>query len=77
VKASSTRTWVEEGETYLESYREHARVATLDTRPVFLKQHRTDWVKGHYQGRENRVVSGAIYARILPLMSRASGSSPR
>ena len=66
----------EEGEEYLRTYGEHARVATLDTRPAFLRQHRLDWVKGHYQGRENQVVSGAIYKQILPLMSHASGSSP-
>ena len=66
----------EEGEEFLRSYGEHAQVATLNTRHAFLRQHRVDWVKGHYQGRENQVVSAAIYERILPLMSSASRSSP-
>jgi len=66
----------EEGEAFLRNYGEHAHVPTLDTRPAFLRQHRVDWVKGHYQGRENQVVSAAIYERILPLMSSASRSSP-
>jgi len=59
----------------LRAYAERGHVATLDTRPVFLRQHRIDWVKGHYQGRENAVVSAAIYEQILPLMAKASGSS--
>ena len=66
----------EEGEAFLRNYGEHAHVPTLDTRPAFLRQHRVDWVKGHYQGRENQVVSAAIYERILPLMSSAPRSSP-
>lgn len=63
---------VEDGEEFLRTYGAHGRVATLDTRPAFLRQHRTDWVKGHYQGRENHVVSEAIYERILPLISSSS-----
>ena len=64
---------VEEGEEFLRRYGAERPVATLDMRPFFLQPQRKDWVKGHYQARENLVVSEVIRARILPLISRSRG----
>jgi len=55
---------VEEGEEFLRGYASAHHVDTLDTRPYFLGQKRRDWVGGHFQSRENHVVSDAIYEHL-------------
>jgi len=59
----------EEGEAFLRDYGMRQGVATLDTRPFFTEQPRKDWVKGHFQLRENLVVRDAVATRLSQLLA--------
>ncbi len=61
-------TLLEEGEEFLRSYTKQRQVAAVDMRPFFLAQSPRDWVKGHFQAHENRLVSDTLYDRIRPMM---------
>jgi len=60
----------EEGEAYLREYGHQRGVATLDTRPFFTEVPRKEWVKGHYQLRENLVVRDAVADALVPMLDR-------